>query len=68
MDDTPHVGFRDRPRWLLGVVVLLLAQTGLGLSLFDANRTWAAVADPRPILSGRHPLHQYHGTLGDRGP
>ena len=64
MDQTPTDGFRDRPIWLLGVVALIIAQTGLGLALFSANRSWAAILDERPILSGRHPLHLYHGTLG----
>jgi hypothetical protein len=72
MDHLPADGFRDRPVWLLGVAALVLAQTGLGLALFSSNRSWAAVVDDRPILSGRHPLHLYHGTLGassfrDRG-
>jgi hypothetical protein len=71
-DETPGEGFRDRPVWLLGVLALIVAQIGLGLALFSSNRSWAAVLDDRPILSGRHPLHLYHGTLGassfhDRG-
>jgi hypothetical protein len=54
------------------VAALVIAQIGLGLALFSADRSWAAVLDDRPILSGRHPLHLYHGTLGavsfrDRG-
>jgi hypothetical protein len=64
MDELPTDGFRHRPLWLLGVAGLVLAQAGLALSLFGPDRTWAAVADPRPVLSGRHPLHQYHGSLG----
>ncbi|MBA4186833.1 MAG: hypothetical protein C0467_02325 [Planctomycetaceae bacterium] len=64
MTEPPTNGFRDRPAWLLAVPVLLLAQVGLGLTFFSANRGWAAVTDDRPILSGRHPLHLYHGSLG----
>lgn len=72
MDQMPVDGFRDRPVWLLGVAALVIAQLGLGLALFSANRSWAAVLNDQPILSGRHPLHLYHGTLGassfcDRG-
>ncbi|HEV3385350.1 MAG TPA: hypothetical protein VG097_11095 [Gemmata sp.] len=72
MDQTPTDGFRDRPVWLLGVAALVIAQVGLGLALFSSHRSWAAVLDDLPILSGRHPLHLYHGTLGafsfwDRG-
>lgn len=63
MDATPD-GFRSRPLWLLGVAGLLLAQAGLALSLFGPGRSWSALTDDRPVLSGRHPLHQYHGTLG----
>ena len=62
----PIAGFRDRPVWLIGVAALVIAQAGLALSLFGTERPWAAVTDDRPILSGRHPLHLYHGTLGIR--
>ncbi|MCE9568167.1 MAG: hypothetical protein K8U57_39710 [Planctomycetes bacterium] len=64
MNDTPDTGFRDRPAWMLAVVALVLAQIGLVLALFSPNRGWSAVTDDRPILSGRHPLHLYHGALG----
>jgi hypothetical protein len=72
MDDTPNDGFRNRPVWLIGVVALVLAQAGLALALFGPSRAWSAVTDDRPVLSGRHPLHLYHGALGagafrDRG-
>src|SRR5262249_46666852 len=45
---------------------------GIALALFGQNRAGAATTDDRPVLSGRHPLHLYHGTLGaaafhDRG-
>jgi hypothetical protein len=61
--DTPE-GFRHRPLWLLGVGALVLAQAGLALALFGPHHSWAAVTDDRPVLSGRHPLHLYHGSLG----
>ncbi|MBA4064600.1 MAG: hypothetical protein C0501_12980 [Isosphaera sp.] len=57
-------GFRDRPVWLLGLAGLVLAQAGLALALFGPDRAWAAVTDDRPLMSGRHPLHLYHGALG----
>ncbi|HVL14870.1 MAG TPA: hypothetical protein VM529_20030, partial [Gemmata sp.] len=71
MADPPNDGFRDRPLWLTGVAALVLAQAGLALALFGPGG-WHAVTDERPILSGRHPLHLYHGFLGaatfhDRG-
>src|SRR5687767_10958960 len=64
MDEMPADGFRHKPLWLLGVAGLLLAQAGLVLALFGPSRSWAAVADERPVTSGRHPLHLYHGLLG----
>ena len=72
MDDSPTNGFRHHPTWLLGAVGLLLAQAGLTLALFGADRAWATLADDRPVTSGRHPLRLYHGSLGsaafrDRG-
>src|SRR5207253_1921295 len=48
------------------VAGLVLAQAGLALGLFGSGRSWAAVTDDRPVLSGRHPLHLYHGSLGAR--
>lgn len=66
MDEMPTDGFRHRPLWLLGVVGLVFAQAGLALALFGPDRSFAAVLDDRPVLSGRHPLHLYHGILGAR--
>lgn len=64
MDEMPTDGFRHRPRWLLAVVGLVLAQAGFALAVLSPERTVRALIDDRPILSGRHPLHLYHGTLG----
>jgi hypothetical protein len=36
------------------------------LSLFGPEQPWTALLDERPVLSGRHPLHLYHGYLGAR--
>lgn len=36
------------------------------LSLFGGEEPWKNLLDDRPILSGRHPLHLYHGYLGAR--
>ena len=66
MDEMPTDGFRQRPLWLLGVVGLVIAQAGLTLSLFGPARSFGGLLDGRPVLSGRHPLHLYHGTLGAR--
>src|SRR6516162_1475201 len=64
MNDSPNEGFRQQPLWLLGVAGLVIAQAGLALALFGSTQAWSAVTDDRAVLSGRHPLHLYHGTLG----
>ena len=64
MDETPTDGFRHHPRWLIGVAAVVCAQAGLALALFGPDHQLAALLDDRPVLSGRHPLHLYHGTLG----
>jgi hypothetical protein len=49
--------------WPLAVLVVVAGQLGLALHLFGPHpRT--ALADDRPVMSGRHPLHLYHGWLG----
>ena len=60
-DDRDNIGFRHRPQWLLAVVGLVVAQLGFAVELFGG---WAGVSDDRPVLSGRHPLHQYHAGIG----
>src|SRR5262245_1980725 len=59
-------GFRRRPAWLLPLAGLLVWQGWLVLTLFDAPDAAALRRDDRPVLSGRHPLHQYHARLGAR--
>jgi hypothetical protein len=39
-------------------------QAWLTLGLFSVDHSLSAMLDARPILSGRHPLHLYHGCLG----
>jgi hypothetical protein len=34
------------------------------LGLFGEDAPWERILDDQPILSGRHPLHLYHGYLG----
>jgi hypothetical protein len=66
MDVSASVGFRQRPGWLAIVVVLLAAQGWLTLRLFTSDDSFNSLLDDRPILTGRHPLHYYHGMLGAR--
>jgi hypothetical protein len=63
-NDPPTAGFRQQPAWLVAAAAVVVAQAGLALGLFGPVRPWAAVTDDRPVLSGRHPLHLYHGTIG----
>src|ERR1700681_3785337 len=35
-------------------------------TLLCPDRSWSCLFDERPILSGSHPLHLYHGYLGAR--
>lgn len=57
-------GFRQRPAWLLVVAVLLVGQGWLTLRLFTPALSFETLTNDAPIVSGRHPLHFYHGTLG----
>lgn len=54
----------DHPVWLLALLGLLAWQAWLALSLFGPDRPLERLLDDQPILSGRHPLHLYHGYLG----
>ncbi len=56
----------DHPLWLTVMLGLVAGQAWLTLGLFGPARTLDPVLDGRPVLSGRHPLHLYHGTLGGR--
>src|ERR1700722_5361021 len=58
--------FRDHPCWLLSLLGLLVWHTWLTLNLFGPGPPLERLLDDRPILSGRHALHLYHGFLGAR--
>lgn len=49
---------------LVLVLGLLAWQGWMTLTLFGPDQPWKALTDDRPILSGNHPLHLYHGFLG----
>jgi hypothetical protein len=60
----PRIG--DHRAWWLPLLGLIVWQGWMTLSLFGGASPWWSLVDERPILSGRHPLHLYHGYLGAR--
>jgi hypothetical protein len=61
---SPRMG--DHRVWWLPLLGLMAWQCWMTLTLFGGAQPWQALLDERPILSGRHPLHLYHGYLGAR--
>ena len=62
--EVPPAVLVNSPYWLLPFLALLLGQAWATFGLF--GHSWDGLRDDRPILSGRHPLHLYHGHLGAR--
>jgi hypothetical protein len=62
--DTAARKVGNHPLWLLPLVGLLGWQAWMTLGLFDADHRLTRLLDDRPVVSGRHPLHLYHGYLG----
>ena len=58
------MGFRQQPMWIAAVIILMMIQGFLTLRLFGSTGSLEPLFDDKPILSGRHALHQYHGQLG----
>lgn len=54
----------DHPTWLVVLLALMAYQVWMTLGLFGAERPWQRLCSAEPIVSGRHPLHLYHGYLG----
>src|SRR5436190_19303299 len=54
--------------WFAGLLVLGLIgwHAWTTLQLFGTENPWQRLIDNQPIISGRHPLHLYHGCLGAR--
>jgi hypothetical protein len=51
----------------IAVLLLLFAWHGwMTFTLVCPGLSWRCLVDERPILSGSHPLHLYHGYLGAR--
>jgi hypothetical protein len=66
MDVTADVGFRRSPFWLCVLALLVAGQGWLTLRLFGPGLPLDRVMSDEPVLDGRHPLHAYHGLLGNR--
>jgi hypothetical protein len=74
MERTPHgpdaapppPGVGSHIIWLILLAALTGWQVWLTLGLFGPDRPWERMLGPDPIVSGRHPLHLYHGWLGAR--
>ena len=50
--------------WLLGLAIVVAGQIALSLQLFGWDDPLSTLIDNQPIVSGRHPLHLYHASLG----
>jgi hypothetical protein len=50
--------------WLVPLCGLLAWHCWAVSTLFGPQAPWESVLDDRPVVSGQHPLHLYHGYLG----
>src|SRR5262245_34641976 len=62
--DGPAASFKRSVLWRFLLLVLFAWQGWMTLTLFGSDTPWEPLLDEEPILSGRHPLHLYHGYLG----
>src|SRR5205085_487294 len=58
--------FWDHHCWRLVLVALLAWQAWMTLTLFGPDHPLQNLFSDEPIVSGKHPLHLYHGYLGAR--
>ena len=56
----------DHPLWWAALLALVAGQAWMTLGLFGPGHAPDRLLDEQPLLSGRHPLHLYHGLLGAR--
>src|SRR5205823_4870414 len=54
----------DGPLWLVVLAGLVVCQAWLTLGLLGPGDPWTKLTNDEPLVSGRHPLHEYHGCLG----
>jgi len=52
--------------WTLLILGLIAWHAWMTLQMFGTERPCEHMLDDQPIVSGRHPVHLYHGTLGAR--
>ncbi len=64
-DGSTRADLGNRRLWIVAWLVLLAWQGWLTWGLFGPEPP-RALLDDEPIISGRHPLHLYHGYLGAR--
>jgi hypothetical protein len=63
-DGSAAPGFQSRFLGILGLLGLFAWQGWMVLNLFGLDAPWQRLLSEEPIISGRHPLHLYHGYLG----
>jgi hypothetical protein len=63
-DGSARRGAGNHLLWYLLLAGLVVWQGWMTLSLFGYDHPWERLLDEQPIVSGRHPLHLYHGALG----
>jgi hypothetical protein len=66
MDVSNDIGFRHSPFWLSVLALLVAAQGWFTLQLFGPGLAIERLTNDEPIVHGKHPLHSYHGLLGNR--
>jgi hypothetical protein len=66
MDVAADAGFRRSPFWLAVLAILVAGQGWLTLRLFGPDSALDRLTNDDPVLDGQHPLHAYHGLLGNR--
>ncbi len=62
----PARSVAEHPAWLLVLLAIMGYQAWMTLGLFGPEAPWRRLLSAEPIISGRHPLHLYHGYLGAR--
>src|SRR5262249_20173366 len=63
-DGAARPGAWNHRAWFLVLLALTAWQGWMTLTLFGPDDPLKRLLDDQPIVSGRHPLHLYHGYLG----